>query len=68
MGASFIASGKRLPAGRQVGEISVVDVFPLMLAILGLDAPPGYAAAPSELDGLLAPPAANAAGSGANMP
>ncbi len=35
----FIASGQLLPAGREIGEISVVDVFPLMLAILGLPDP-----------------------------
>jgi len=33
----FLAAGPRLPAGRTIGEVSVVDVQPLMLALLGLD-------------------------------
>ncbi len=53
MGATFIASGPRLPAGRQLGEISVVDVYPLMLEILGLPTPAGYVVRESELNGIL---------------
>lgn len=68
MGATFIANGARLPAGHRVGEISVVDVFPLMLDILELPPPAGYTAAPSELDGLLAPLPAAAEGSAADLP
>ena len=64
MGATFIANGKRLPAGRRVGEISVVDVFPLMLDILGLSPPPGYTAEPSALDGILLSPAADTSDNG----
>ena len=53
MGATFIAAGPGLPAGRQLGEISVVDVYPLMLDILGLPSPPGYVVNGSELAGIL---------------
>jgi hypothetical protein len=53
MGATFIAAGPGLPAGRQLGEISVVDVYPLMLDILDLKPPPGYVVNGSELVGLL---------------
>jgi predicted AlkP superfamily phosphohydrolase/phosphomutase len=30
----FFASGPRLEAGQQIGEISAVDVYPLMLELL----------------------------------
>lgn len=53
MGATFIASGPRLPEGRVLGEISVVDVYPLMLDILGLPLPAGYVVRESELNGIL---------------
>lgn len=55
MGATFIAAGPRLPAGRSIGKISVVDVYPLMIDILGLDLPAGYVVQPSELVGILEP-------------
>ncbi|MEM8814599.1 MAG: ectonucleotide pyrophosphatase/phosphodiesterase [Pseudomonadota bacterium] len=53
MGASFIAAGGRLPRGVEIGEIHVVDVYPLMLEILELPTPQGYEAEPSELGGIL---------------
>jgi predicted AlkP superfamily pyrophosphatase or phosphodiesterase len=53
MGATFIAAGPGLPAGRQLGEISVVDVYPLMLDILDLQPPSGYTVNKSELIGIL---------------
>ena len=53
MGATFIAAGPRLPAGQEIGEISVVDVYPFMLDILDLPLPVGYEIRPSELAGIL---------------
>ena len=53
MGASFIAAGGRLPEGIEIGAIRAVDVYPLMLEILGLPVPEGYVAEPSALDGIL---------------
>jgi hypothetical protein len=53
MGATFIAAGPELPAGRRLGEISVVDVYPLMLDILDLEPPSGYVVNGSELVGLM---------------
>jgi predicted AlkP superfamily pyrophosphatase or phosphodiesterase len=35
----FYAAGPRIPAGTVTGPVRVVDVHPLMLAILGLEAP-----------------------------
>jgi hypothetical protein len=35
----FLASGPGLPRGVTVGEISVVDVYPLMLELLRIEAP-----------------------------
>ena len=35
----FLAAGPRLPAGRRIGRIAAVDVYPLLLDILGLPAP-----------------------------
>jgi arylsulfatase A-like enzyme len=32
----FLASGPRLPGGRRVGPIEAVDIYPLMMEILGL--------------------------------
>ena len=32
----FIAAGPRLPRGRTLGEISVVDVYPMMIEVLGI--------------------------------
>ena len=55
MGATFIAAGPRLPEGKKIGEIHVVDVYPLMLDILGLPRPDGYEDRPSELAGILEP-------------
>ena len=53
MAATFIAAGPRLPQGKTIGEISVVDVYPLMIDILGLQLPDGYAVRESELVGIL---------------
>lgn len=36
MHAIFLACGPRLPRGKEIGPISVVDVYPLMMEILGL--------------------------------
>ena len=36
MHAYFLASGPRLPKGETIGAIHAVDVYPLMMAILGL--------------------------------
>ena len=35
----FLAAGPRLPAGRRIGRVSAVDVYPLLLEILELPAP-----------------------------
>ena len=35
----FYAAGPRIPASAVTGPVRVVDVYPLMLAILGLEAP-----------------------------
>ena len=53
MGATFIAAGPGLPGGHEVGRISIVDVYPLMLDILDLPRPVGYEAGHSELVGVL---------------
>ncbi len=37
----FIASGPNIKPGISLGPVSMVDVYPLMTAILGLDAPAG---------------------------
>lgn len=36
MHGMFLASGPRLPAGQRIAALSVVDVYPLMLEVLGL--------------------------------
>ena len=36
MHAFFLASGPRLPKGQTIGPIHAVDVYPLMMEILGL--------------------------------
>jgi len=51
--AIFLATGPRLPAARRIGEISVVDVYPLMLDILGLAPPAGYDTGSRVLSDLL---------------
>ena len=35
----FLASGPALPQGRVVGEVSAVEIYPLMLELLQIDAP-----------------------------
>jgi predicted AlkP superfamily pyrophosphatase or phosphodiesterase len=39
MHGMFLATGPGLPKGRRIGRIDAVDVYPLMLEILGLPAP-----------------------------
>ncbi|MGD8347424.1 MAG: ectonucleotide pyrophosphatase/phosphodiesterase [Lysobacterales bacterium] len=39
MGGIFYAMGPRIPVAARVGVVSVVDVYPMMLEILGLAAP-----------------------------
>lgn len=41
----FVAAGPRLPRGTVIGEISVVDVYPMMIEVLGIDAD-GHRAGP----------------------
>ncbi len=36
MHAIFLASGPRLPKGEMIGPINSVDVYPLMMEILGI--------------------------------
>jgi predicted AlkP superfamily pyrophosphatase or phosphodiesterase len=36
MHAAFLASGPRLPEGEEIGRIDAVDVYPLLMEILGL--------------------------------
>jgi predicted AlkP superfamily pyrophosphatase or phosphodiesterase len=35
----FLAAGPALPSGRMIGEVSVVEIYPLMLELLQIDAP-----------------------------
>jgi arylsulfatase A-like enzyme len=35
----FLAAGPALPQGRVIGEVSVVEIYPLMLELLQIDAP-----------------------------
>ena len=39
MRATFIASGPRISRGTHIDTIRVIDVYPLLLELLGLDAP-----------------------------
>jgi predicted AlkP superfamily pyrophosphatase or phosphodiesterase len=39
----FLAMGPALPAGQTIGEVSVVEVYPLMLDLLQIPAPPAAA-------------------------
>ena len=49
------ATGPRIPAGTVTGPVRVVDVYPLMLAILGLEAPGGIDGDPRVLASRLQP-------------
>ena len=35
----FLAAGPALPRGRTIGEVSVVEIYPLMLELLQIDTP-----------------------------
>ena len=35
----FLATGQRLPTGREIGDISAVDIYPLLLELLGIREP-----------------------------
>ena len=49
----FIASGPRLPKGQTTGPINAVDVYPLLMEILGLPITTPIDGDPSKLTGLL---------------
>jgi arylsulfatase A-like enzyme len=51
----FRAMGPRIPAGTRVGVIHVSDIYPLMLEILGLQAPHPIDGDPERLPSLLLP-------------
>jgi predicted AlkP superfamily pyrophosphatase or phosphodiesterase len=51
----FYAAGPRIPAGTVTGPVRVVDVYPLMLEILGLEAPGAIDGDPQALASRLLP-------------
>lgn len=51
----FFAVGPRIPADRKLGVLQVTDIYPLMLAILGLPAPGPIDGDPELLPSLLLP-------------
>ena len=51
----FYAIGPRIPAGEGTGVVHVTDVYPMMLEILGLEAPGPVDGDPATLAGLLLP-------------
>jgi predicted AlkP superfamily pyrophosphatase or phosphodiesterase len=53
MHATFLAMGPGLPKGRTIGPIDVVDVYPLLMAILGLPITASIDGDPGRLSGLL---------------
>jgi len=53
----FYAQGPRIPTGTRIGVVSVMDIHPLMLSILGLPAPGPTDGNPSLLPSLLLPKA-----------
>jgi len=55
MGGIFYAMGPRIPAGARVGIVSSVDVYPMMLEILGLAAPGPVDGDPNALASRLLP-------------
>jgi predicted AlkP superfamily pyrophosphatase or phosphodiesterase len=50
----FLATGPRLPAGERIGAISAVDVYPLIMTILGLETAGPIDGDPAKLLPLLA--------------
>jgi len=56
MHSIFLARGPRLPAGVKIGEISNLDVYPLMMAILDLPLPDNIDTTSNVLLPLLASP------------
>lgn len=52
----FVAGGPNIKAGVVLGTINSVDIYPLMLAVLGLDAPPEMDGDASHLARLLYQP------------
>jgi hypothetical protein len=55
MHASFLAMGPGLPKGETIGAIDVVDVYPLLMAILGLPVSTSIDGDPDRLTRLLKP-------------
>ena len=51
----FYAMGPRIPAGIQIGIVETIDIYPLMLSILGLTAPHAMEGDPDKLPSLLLP-------------
>ena len=51
----FYATGPRIPAGTRTGVVHVTDIFPLMLEILGLEAPGPVDGDPDALVSFLLP-------------
>ena len=46
MGALFIAFGRGVPAGAELGEVRALDVAPTVLALLGVPVPDWMEGAP----------------------
>jgi len=56
MHAIFLAKGPRLPSGVMIGEINNVEVYPLMMEILGLSLPDNIDTKGNQLLPLLTQP------------
>lgn len=52
----FVASGPNIKPGISLGPVNIVDIYPLMLSILGLDAPQQMDGDPAKLARLLYKP------------
>lgn len=55
MGGIFYAIGPRIPAGQRTGVVQTIDVYPMMLEILGLHAPGPVDGDPEALASYLLP-------------
>jgi len=55
----LVASGPNIKPGLKLGPVNSVDIYPLMLSILGLDAPEKIDGDPCTLARILIPPEAN---------